>query len=439
MLFSVRSVAALAAGMLVNSVSAQSRVTKYVPQGSSAEGVSYSANVPSSTAQNGNGPIYIQMVAPSGTQWLGLGQGRGMAGANMFVMYASGSNNVTLSPRLGRGEFEPEVNSAAQITLLEGSGISPNGVMTANIRCDSCISWDGGSMSPRSGNSHWIWSIKQGNALNSADIAADIRRHDAHGAFTFDLPAGTSSDSANPFVQAALVTQSAGSSQPTSTGGDHESSGGSSSEALKGSTGGASNNDLIRRSHGIIMAVVFLFLFPAGALLIYVPFSRRIVLAHAPFQVVSVCLLIVGISLGVMLGVSIDEYNGYHQIIGYFIVNCLLLFQPALGVVQHLKYRKFGKRTVFGHIHRWHGRMLIVLGIINGGLGLHVSGEIGSEVVPTWSVVAYSVIAAVVGLFYIGLLSGHEISHKREAGSKEDTKNGNDNDKSSGDMSVPAS
>lgn len=425
MQFRVRGAATLAAGLLVGAVSAQTRFARYVPEGSSAEGVSYSVNVPSSTARNGNGSIYIQMIAPSGTQWLGLGQGEAMAGANMFVMYSSGSNNVTVSPRLGRGEFTPEVNSAARITLLEGTGISSDGVLTANIRCDSCINWDGGVMSPTSGRSNWIWSMRKGGALDSADISAEIRRHDVHGEFTFDLPAATSSDSANPFAQAGSVTQSAGPSQPSGSGGEDDSSGDSSLGSSGVSAGSATNNDSIRRSHGIIMAVVFLFLFPLGALLIYLPFKSKVLFAHAPFQALSVGLLIVGMTLGVVLGVRVDEYDGYHQIIGYVVVSCLLLFQPALGIIQSLKYRKFGKRTIFGHIHRWHGRIIILLGIINGGLGLHVSGEIGSEYVPTWAVVAYSVIAAVIGLFYIGFVSGIGFYHKRKGDSKEEVKNAN--------------
>ena len=58
-----------------------------------------------------------------------------MSGANIFIVYSdSGGQNITLSPRLGAGNFEPDYNSAAQVSLLEGSGIT-NGVMTANIRC----------------------------------------------------------------------------------------------------------------------------------------------------------------------------------------------------------------------------------------------------------------------------------------------------------------
>lgn len=60
-----------------------------------------------------------------------------MAGSNMFVIYSNAAgNNVTLSPRLGKGHVQPKFDSTAQVFLLEGSGIE-NGVMTANIRCES--------------------------------------------------------------------------------------------------------------------------------------------------------------------------------------------------------------------------------------------------------------------------------------------------------------
>ena len=58
-----------------------------------------------------------------------------MSGANFFVVYtSSGGKNVTVSPRLGSGHSAPTFNSAAQVTLLEGSGVK-DGVMTANIKC----------------------------------------------------------------------------------------------------------------------------------------------------------------------------------------------------------------------------------------------------------------------------------------------------------------
>jgi hypothetical protein len=58
-----------------------------------------------------------------------------MAGSNIFMIYtSSGGTNVTLSPRTASGYVMPSLNKNAQVTLLEGSGVS-NGVMTANVKC----------------------------------------------------------------------------------------------------------------------------------------------------------------------------------------------------------------------------------------------------------------------------------------------------------------
>lgn len=77
----------------------------------------------------------MQITAPTTYTWVALGQGTEMKGAQMFVLYTDASGtNVTLSPRLGVGEVMPQYNSAAEISILDGSGVS-NGVMTVNFRC----------------------------------------------------------------------------------------------------------------------------------------------------------------------------------------------------------------------------------------------------------------------------------------------------------------
>ncbi len=104
---------------------------------SSASGACYSVNVPDATAAGSEKDIYFQITGPSSMQWIGLGQGgqTRMKNSNIFILYADASGtNVTLSPRSGVDEVEPKYNSNAQVTLLDGSGIS-NGKMTANVRC----------------------------------------------------------------------------------------------------------------------------------------------------------------------------------------------------------------------------------------------------------------------------------------------------------------
>lgn len=99
--------------------------------------VCYSVNVPLQSASSGQGDIYFQIQGPSSNQWIGLGQGSQMRGANIFIIYSDPSGqNVTLSPRLGEGNFMPLFNSEAQVSLLDGTGIA-NGTMTANVRCKS--------------------------------------------------------------------------------------------------------------------------------------------------------------------------------------------------------------------------------------------------------------------------------------------------------------
>ena len=69
-----------------------------------------------------------------------------MADANIFMIYSdSTGQNITLSPRLGVGHVEPDYDSAAQVTLLDGTGIA-NGLMTANVRCMSQQHIRGSSM-----------------------------------------------------------------------------------------------------------------------------------------------------------------------------------------------------------------------------------------------------------------------------------------------------
>jgi hypothetical protein len=101
--------------------------------------VCYNLNIPADTASSGEGDIFIQITAPSTKyQYVALGQGSAMSGAEMFIIYTSASgNNVTLSPRQGTGHNEPKFSSSIQVSLLEGSGVT-NGQMTANIRCKQC-------------------------------------------------------------------------------------------------------------------------------------------------------------------------------------------------------------------------------------------------------------------------------------------------------------
>jgi hypothetical protein len=73
----------------------------------------------------------------------------------------------------------------------------------------------------------------------------------------------------------------------------------------------------------------------------------------------------------------------------------LLFLQPFVGLIHHYQFRKKQERGVWTHIHVWYGRGLILLGIINGGLGLKLAAN------TTRGEAAYG---AVGGLFGIGVI-----------------------------------
>ena len=341
-----------------------------------------------------------------------------MAGANMFLMYADGNGNITVSPRLAKGEVEPNYNSDAKVSVLAGSGISDQGEMIANLRCDSCLQWDGGSMDPTDSSSSWIWAVKGGNAIDSTDTSAQLDQHDAMGTFNLDLTQGTGGNSLNPFV---TTSGGSGGSTGSSAAGSSPTNSGAASPSGTATTGGvtvptgvsggsstfpssSSPTDTTRAAHAAIMSLVFLIFFPLFALTLYLPYANRVRLVHAPLQLLSIVLLIVGLALGVKLGNRLDELDAYHQIIGYIVVAALVLFQPALGIYQHLYYHRTGGRSAMGVFHKWLGRTVICVGVVNGGLGFRQAGGAGSTNVPNYAVILYSIIAVVVFLIYLAVV-----------------------------------
>ena len=162
------------------------------------------------------------------------------------------------------------------------------------------------------------------------------------------------------------------------------------------------------------MSVTFVVLFPLAALTLYLPFAKRVLLIHAPLQLIGTLLMIIGLATGVILGNRIDELDKYHMVIGYIVVASLILFQPLLGLLQHIYFRRHQSRSMMGIAHQSLGRLMIVLGIINGGLGFNITGPVGSRYVPRGAVIAYGVIAGLVAVFYVAVVL---LGSRRKSGS----------------------
>lgn len=185
--------------------------------------------------------------------------------------------------------------------------------------------------------------------------------------------------------------------------------------------------DMHRKAHGIIMSICFVVLFPAFALIIYlVPYSKRASRVHAPLQLTTLALAVAGFGLGIDVEREFALVNQHHTIIGTAVVSYLIVFQPLLGFLQHRYFVKHGEGSFFGLAHRWLGRAFLILGMINGGLGLQLARQLAGNAGATSGLeIAYGVVAGVMGTFYIAvvivksLLSGSS-SESREKASNAD-------------------
>ncbi|KAM0332193.1 hypothetical protein ACHAQA_002468 [Verticillium albo-atrum] len=362
------------------------------PNGNS--GVCFQVAVPESAASAGTGNIYFQISAPDSFAWIGLGTGTRMSNANMFLMYQDGNGNVTISPRQASGQVMPqETTNGAQLELLAGSGVS-NGVMTANVLCSNCDSWDGGSMALGSDSSNWIAAWRSGNAIDSTNLNAAISQHDEETTFGLDLTQATVTEDTNPFAGTSAPTTGNDGTSGDSSSGDSSSdsgssSGGNSNGVTQTTTPGASPSVLL--AHGVIMTIVFVAMYPIGSILMPVIGNW---LVHAGWQLLAFFLMWAGFGLGVVYA----KDHGYlfkqaHTILGT-VVCALLVVQPFLGMLHHSHYKKHQARGAVSHSHIWFGRIVLLLGIVNGGLGMQLASS------STAWVAAYSVVAAVMAVLY---------------------------------------
>jgi hypothetical protein len=240
--------------------------------------------IPSSTTNAGSGDIYVQITGPDSYQWIAIGIGSGMVGATIFVMYADGTGNVTISPRTGVGHVMPLFNPAAQVELLAGSGVS-QGEMTANFKYSAAA----GLLSLSSTSSGWIGSYKSGPPLNSKSQSQTITQHDNTAVYTLNLAEAQLTDDSNPFVSTA--------SSPNQTG----TASGSSETGSSNSGTAVSYVDPIttyEMAHGPIMAATMVILLPLGAIIMRV-FGG--VWLHAAIQLFSLAAIVVGFGLGIHL------------------------------------------------------------------------------------------------------------------------------------------
>ncbi|RYP19269.1 hypothetical protein DL765_003470 [Monosporascus sp. GIB2] len=374
--------------------------------------------VPETSASSGSGNIYIQLRAPTSYQWIGLGQGSGMAGANMFLLYADGAGNVTVSPRAGTGHVPPRENPNTEIEVLAGSGVIRDGggreMMVANFRCGNCNSWTGGQMGLADTATNWIMAWRSGPALNTADRDAAISRHDSVDLVQLDLTRATVGEDSNPYVGGDTNERGGGSKGPNGSGGSSDGvgapSGGSGAVTPVGAAQGPGR---IVTAHWVIMFIVWLVLFPLGSALMPL-FGNWIF--HATWQSVTFVLMWVGFALG---RVALSRFGGAgttHTNFGTVIV-CLMVLQPIGGYMHHRHYLRHKRRGPISYAHIWYGRALMIMGVVNGGLGIRWATGGSARGSPL--MIAYTVVAAGMAVIYLGA-KGFGVARRRRRGAAAD-------------------
>ncbi|KAF2183018.1 iron reductase domain protein [Zopfia rhizophila CBS 207.26] len=464
----------VASGLLAFVSGASAQVASVCP----TTDVCFKLNIPDSTASSGNGDVFFQLSAPSSYEWVALGQGSSMSGSNIFVAYVSSDgNNVTISPRLGTGHTMPRFNSDAQVTLLEGSGVS-NGKMIANVRCSNCNSWSGGTADFTAGNGNWIYGVKNsGGPKRSNDQSANIAQHSNEDSFRWDYADAKGGNSVNPLVNAApsgtasntgtvscvprptgAASGSAGASPTaTQTSDDDDDSRtgrpdwatGSPSEwrsnwptaaptGYRGPPGkrndnvnycdenSNSNNGFTplsssRSASNRTKMLTAHGVLAALAFVIFFP-AGAIAIRLASFPGVvwfhaafqAFAYLVYIAAFGLGVYIANDlQLLDNYHPIIGIVVFVCLFFQPIFGLLHHSLFKKYQSRTFWSYIHLWLGRAIITLGIINGGLGFKLANTMGMG--SRSGMIAYSVVAGIVWLAMVATAILGE-SRRRKAG-----------------------
>lgn len=204
-------------------------------------------------------------------------------------------------------------------------------------------------------------------------------------------------------------SSSSGSSSSSSDSGSSSFGGGSSSSnggnSQNGFAGGdfsqyADRGQVIITAHAVLATLAFGFFFPVGGIMIRLASFPGLWIVHGLFQIFAYILYIAAFGIGIWMTRNFYTLNDAHPIIG-IVLFALLAFQPILGFLHHVFFKRYNARTIWSYGHIWFGRIAIILGIVNGGLGLGLAKRTGFMAPSEGAVIGYSVGAGVMGLAYI--------------------------------------
>lgn len=238
--------------------------------------------------------LYFIIRAKSHLSWAGVGLGsHDMPGALYLIIYKNErGDNVTFSPRVAYGHYEPAYYDEMEYDVLEGS--VDDEYMTFKAKCTKhCRSWpardsSGGSLDVSSPDQSAIFAYGPKEGYHSDRRDAPLKYHTGYGVFNIDVKRTKGSDADDLALTDKSETDGAESLSFHSVRGDWKS-------AL----------------HGAVMVLCIAVLLPVGVVLLR---TGRPVKWHALNQVVAT----VGALLASALGIVTSFYYQRVRLVGVF-------------------------------------------------------------------------------------------------------------------------
>ncbi|KAI5865667.1 hypothetical protein GGS23DRAFT_618823 [Durotheca rogersii] len=270
--------------------------------------------------------------------WTAVGLGNEMLGALIFAVYAETSSNSTpiVSPRYGRGHWEPKVSEELPYIQTLKASSNHSGWIEASIACYSCDNWV--TVDTSATDQPWIWATNNLLEMTEVSIHSSLSYHQFYGHFT------TNRDDAleNPKDIAIPVID-------FNRGDDSSATGTQENSSSSGTSFGP---------HGTLIAIATMLIYPSGAIAIRTR-GKYSFHWHSGLQALGTVMAIYGI---VGLIINADQPIG----LGIAHHRSLLVSEPASNIAS--------SHVVIGRIIVVGGACISLIGLAQEGGSKSIMG-----------------------------------------------------------------
>ncbi|OAA46044.1 integral membrane protein [Metarhizium rileyi] len=295
---------------------------------------------------------FFSIRVPKKYTWGGVGLGSDdMKGALFLIIYQNADgNNVTFSPRVAHGNYEPSFFDEMRWTVVSNNtGIIDDHMVFTAVCTESCRTWPGGDTtggyidvsSPRQ---KAIYAVGPEGTLKDDSPSAGLRYHQEYGVFSIDM------ERTRGAADAPVLNKD------------------SKREGTEQISRDTKQSDYKARLHATFMIFFIIGMMNFGIVLLRACGWAK---WHALNQIVATMGVLAGLALGVLTSFNYQRsrsFKHYHQVLGYIIVAAILA-QLGLGVKHHFEYQRTKTPTIFGRIHLWMGRLILLLAVVNAIIG----------------------------------------------------------------------